>query len=103
MKKTVHSILLLLFCFQANAQIQPAFLLDSTYTYFWDTASLDWNTYSKQIPVYDGQGNTTEKVSYNWNFPEAGWNNDVKTSYFTDNAGNITQTTTYHCMTPTGI
>ena len=57
-----------LFCQQDNVIV-----LDSTYSYYWDSDTNDWIAEQRYIYAYDDNGNQTEKTTYDWNSETNNW------------------------------
>ena len=72
--KKIYLLLLLatislnLFCQQDNVIV-----IDSTYSYKWDTIINDWLVYWREVYVYDANGNRTEGIGYEWDSETNDW------------------------------
>ncbi|HOY04479.1 MAG TPA: T9SS type A sorting domain-containing protein [Saprospiraceae bacterium] len=82
MKKPFLALVALFFCAQFHllAQSQQEFLLDSIYTYNWDTTQADWAFQSKILYSYNAAGNEIETRNAVWNFTTNAWVNTGKTT-----------------------
>ena len=66
MKKIYLLLLLATFSLNLFCQQDDTIVLDSTYSYKWDSQFNEWLVDSRWIYEYDVNGRKTEEISHNW-------------------------------------
>ena len=48
-------------------------VLDSKYSYYWDSETYNWQYSRRWFYIYDAYGNLMERVWYDWNLDTHDW------------------------------